>query len=364
MAHGIHGERFVGMRTPGWHQIGTVLQEQVSAREALTIGGITYTYADAPMGFVTPDGVFQESKTQKVVLRSPIPEDPEWKPLGVVSTNYRYLQNEELALGLDTIAKETGWKFETVGALHDGKVIFITMDAGARDVRGDEYRSFILVADGKVAGRALSISVTPVRVVCQNTLSMADSENDIKIKISHGSNVHQDYSFWLRYVGALKAAQERTFDDLETMTRVQISDDQARRIIARAFPEPSLSSAGKALAQVQENPAFDSEELRKAAQKVGTRDQWNLDQARKSRELSFELYERFNSGEEQGGIFRGKLSAKALANLQRTPYAALQAITELVDWGSDAKGASKTAIFGEGAQVKRRAFNAALAASR
>lgn len=365
MAHELFGERFVGMRTPAWHNLGTVLQEQVTVEEALKIGGLDFKYVDAPVGYTLPDGTFVEGGTKKMILREPTADSPEWVELGMAGRDYQYLQNEELARGLDAIAQQTGWKFETVGALKNGSVVFMTLDAGSRDVRGDEYRNYVLVSDGKVAGKALTISVTPVRVVCQNTLSMAESGTDVKVRIVHGRRVQQEYSFWLGYVAAVQRAQERTFAALDQMTRVKINDDQAKAIIAAAYPLPEASGRSKTLAEAVQMEGFDDETIKAVAERSTKTDQWYLDRANKLREGAFTLYQRVNTGEEQGVVSRGKLAKKTLEAIRETPYAALQGVTELVDWGGqDAHSTDRMAIFGEGGKIKKRAFEAALAASR
>lgn len=358
MAHEIFGDRFVGMRTPAWHGLGTILQEQVTAAEALVIGGIDYLYYDAPSGYLRPDGTFEASSTDKAILRGPTATDPNYKLLGTASAGYTYLQNQELADGLDTIAEETGWKFETVGALGEGETIFITMDAGTRDVRGDEYKSFVLVADGKIAGKALTIAITPIRVVCQNTLSMAESKNDVKIRITHSAQIHQEYGFWLKQLGAIYAAQERTFEALDLMTRKNITALQAKTIFEKAYVIPEAPGKLKNFEAMMTQPNFDSDSIKEDYEKELHRYEVACNWNEKMRSSAFELYERFNTGQEQGG----QMSRATLEATRETPYAALQAVTELVDWSGT--GNSSAAIFGKGAKIKRLAFDAALAATR
>lgn len=364
MADAIFGERFVGMRKPAWHTLGHVLQEQVTAEEALTIGGITYQYVSSPIGYTLPDGTFVQTEDRVVVLREPTHDDPEWRRLGIVSNKYSFLQNEELAKGLDAIAAQTGWKFETVGALHNGATIFLTLDAGSRSVKGDEYRQFFIVSDGKASGRTLQISVAPVRVVCANTLMAAESSASMSVKIPHSSNVSDSYAFWTQIVAGLEKSRQHTFDALDRMASVRITNLQAKSIIEAAYPLPVKNAKARIAEQLKSESGMDSEVRDAALDRLAigetSYEYWRT-YAIKRREAAFTLYERFNAGNEQGGA----LSATVLDQVAETPYAALQAVTELADWSGAGKGASiaASALFGDRGKVKARAWDAALSFS-
>lgn len=361
--HNLFGTRFVGMREPGWHQLGITVpgDKKISVTDAVILGGLDYTYADAPIGFTAPDGQFVNYEDKKVILRSPTFDDPTWAKMGIVGTDYQYLQNSELASGLDKIIDRTGWEFETVGALGAGETVFMTLKTGARSVKGDQYDNYLIVSDGKGSGRALSIAVAPVRVVCQNTLLAADSASTTAVKIPHAQGVGDDYAFWLAYVEKIEKTQELTFAELEKMTDRKISDSEAQGYFAKVFPMPDEIELADGHAEVLEGMDW-TEEKKEATAK---RHQAQIERRETLREFyqsrqeaSFELFQRFNSGEEQGG----RMELPVLRQVAGTPYAALQAATELIDWGgiTNARTAAQAALFGDTARVKRRAWGEAL----
>ena len=355
MAASLFGERFVGMRTPAWHNLGTVLEDQVTAEEALRIGGITYQYVSAPMGYTLPDGTFVESSDRVMVLRTPTEDDPVFAPLGIVSDGYSYLQNDELARQLDFVAQTTGWQFETVGALGNGGTVFLTLKAGSRAVFGDEFEQYFIVSDGKATGRALQISVAPVRVVCMNTLLASDSAASVQVKIAHDSEVGANYDFWLKAISALEKNRDRVFEQLEAMAKRKITTEEALTIFAAAYPYPRKNDRAR-MAETLDASA-DPDLI--ASLQPGI-DAWQkeVDWSDRFRNGALELYNRFNEGDEQGG----KLPKVTLKKVQGSAYAALQAVTELADWGGKGTDFSST-LFGYKAQVKRRAYAAALSIS-
>lgn len=361
MSDMIFGERFVGMREPAWHGLGTVLQDQVTAQEAIKVGGIDFEYKSAPIGYELPDGTFVNDGDRVAILRSPVPDDNVWRRLGFASAGYTYLQNVELAEGLDAIATKTGWKFETVGALGHGQTVFMTLSAGKRAVLGDEYDQFFIISDGKVAGRALGITIAPVRVVCANTLAMAEQSATNHVKLPHNKTVAHDFNFWLGLIGGLEKDRERAFKSLEIMAKRRIGDEDAKAIIAAAYPLPNRNQKARQSDALKESVGLADDVLAAAIEALKDGDKsyeyWTR-HAEKRREAAFTLYERFNDGDEQGG----KLPKRVLTKLQATPYAALQSVTELVDWSGRGKdeAIAASAIFGDGRKIKARAWSAAL----
>lgn len=363
--HAIKGNRFVGARYPAWHALGTVVQEDITVREAIEIGEIDFEYLKIPVGYTLPNGRYVELDDQFMIVREPLSDDPQYKALGVVGKDYTFLQNVELAEGLDKLAKETGWKFETVGALGDGETVFMTLNMGDQNVKGDKYQNYAIVSDGKIGNRALQISIAPVRVVCQNTLMASDSASSFKVKINHSRYVKDQYDFWTANLGEVERAQKEVFKGLDEMASVKIKEDQAREIIEVAYPLPIEPEKmdGQLFKLAMEN---DSPLLNKL-----TKDQANfisntkLAEAR--RDAAMGLYVEFNAGNEYG-LRKGRatMDRRTLSEVRETPYAVLQAVTELVDWGGSRGGraAAENVLFGLGSKVKRRTYEEALRVAR
>lgn len=361
MVANLFGSRFVGFRAPGWHALGTTVQEQITAREALKVGGIDYQFVSAPVGYTLPDGTFISDDDRIAVLRTPTAGDEIYRRLGFASPGYTYLQNDQLADGLDAIAAKTGWHFETVGALGHGQITFLTLNAGKRSVFGDEYDQYFMVSDGKVAGRTLQITVSPVRTVCANTLAAAESSATTNVKIPHNQAITRDFAFWVGLVGSLEKSRENAFLSLEHMASRKISRDEALSIISAAYPLPAKNQKARQAQEIADDDTIDDETKAVAADALKSGEEayaYYFRHAVLKRDAAATLYDRFNDGDEQGG----RLSKKVLAKVASTPYAALQAVTELADWGGSGKDSAiaASALFGDRSKVKARAWTAAL----
>jgi phage/plasmid-like protein (TIGR03299 family) len=369
MAHNIFGKRFLSARNqPAWHRIITPLPEDrdVSVEEALRIGKIDYRYEAVPVGYTLPTGEFRSSGDKFVVLREPAEGDPQWAELGVVSDGYRFIQNVDLARGLDALAKATGWRFETVGALGKGETVFMTLRTGQRSIFGDRLDTYVAVSDGKAGNRALTISIGFVRFVCQNTLLLGESQALSKISIPHDKAVEGEYQFWLDMIGQLQAAQDDYFAQLERLASYKINERQAKAMIASAFTVPVVARAKEKQAEsIRQMTAITESARAGLLAKLAPaleRQQWCREWTDARRAAAFTCYQRLNAGEEEGAKGGRVVSPDTLASISETPYAALQAITEVVDWGgaTPAAVAAASSLFGDGAAVKERAYRAAI----
>lgn len=363
----IFGKRYIGMRgQPAWHALGITKPEgvELTAVEAIKEAGIDFEYVKAPIGYTLPDGTFIHGADRVMVLRAPVEDDPEWAELGIVSSDYQFLQNVELAEGLDALARETGWKFETAGALGKGGLVFMSLRTGSRSVFGDDFDTFVIVSDGKASGKALTVTAANVRVVCQNTLLAAEQAALSQFKIAHDAEVAGEYKFWLDLVGFLQKSQDTTFAKLERLASTKITDEAAAAIIAAAYPLPDKNQRQLQAEAIMDLADLSDETRATAAEKLdlGTRhhEYWTR-HAIGRREAAFSIYEAIGRGEEQGIKLGRKLTKKTVDQIASTPYAAVQAVSELVDWGgrSSAKAAGAGSLFGDGAKTKARAMEAA-----
>jgi hypothetical protein len=359
MSDSIYGDRFLAARGgPAWHSKGTVMDDPaMTALDGIKKAHIDYEYVSVPVGYQLPSGQFVQDDERVAILRGPSGNDTEWVRLGIVSDNYTYLQNHELAAGVDAVRQATGWRLETVGALGQGEVVFMSLYSGKRSIKGDEIDTYFLVSDGKAAKRSLSISSTIVRVVCKNTLAAADGKSSVGVKLGHRGSVATDFSDWIALVPKLAEIEEGQYLDLERMASARISDAQAKRIIAAAYPEPKKSSKAHVV-DVLSDPSVVDMAVYGRLQSAKSAHESELDRILTMREAVFENYVRFNDGAEVGG----RMEPAVLAAVAGTPYAALQAITEVVDWGDSLRGPSSdvAGIFGAKRAIKERAWDAAL----
>jgi phage/plasmid-like protein (TIGR03299 family) len=369
--HAIYGTLFAAVREPGWHHIGTTVTEDMIAQkgreftmeELADTAGLLFEYIKTPIGYTLPDGTFVNDGDKSVILRAPNREDTGYKSLSVVGSGYEFLQNIELARGLDAISKETGWTAETAGALFDGGTVFLTLKCGQKSIFGDKIDQYFIVSDGKGTGRGLKIDVAPVRVVCQNTLMAAEGQAVQTVKIAHNASVRDNFAFWTGFITQLQSAQDDTFERLKNLATLKISDEQAKSIFEYAIEMPKKNPRMKMHETISQIEGLDAASRETALAKMQSgidHFEFWTDVTNKRRESCFELYQRFNAGDEEGAKQGRPMSKKTLAAVSNTPYAAYNAVSELADWSGtqNVKVIVSSALFGDRATMKTRAFTA------
>lgn len=201
-----------GKKERAWHGLGDdqqIFDRPMFVHEALEACHANYTVQAQPVAALSPEVMEMIQNGQDVpfsLLQDLIVADKmatmrldHNETLGLVSDKYGIVQNEDAFKFVDLFCsgqfadRDNTPVIETCGVLGKGERVFVTakfpekivLDA-KRDDLVDMYMTFTTSHDGTGAVRAM---VTPVRVVCNNTLTMALSNNIGRVSFRHTSNV-------------------------------------------------------------------------------------------------------------------------------------------------------------------------------
>jgi phage/plasmid-like protein (TIGR03299 family) len=236
MSDEVFGERFFGALRPAWHRKGVVLAEPTSATDAYSLLG-PYTVALDPL--VTQYGM---PVSAKAIVRAPTHDEPIRRVFGVVSDRYKLITPEDIVEAYDRYVNKP---VETMAALKHGAVFLLSTKLPDYDVNGDEIENYMLVDNWMTGTGACHVRVTPIRVVCQNTLSMAIGQAGETHRIIHTGSPLQELEDWLvdvysRAVHTSSVVKEA----FEILAKAQFKQDKAIRVILKeVYPYP----AGKTL---------------------------------------------------------------------------------------------------------------------
>lgn len=171
MPHNI-GQMFYFGERP-WHTLGNRLEHPADLAEALAAGGLDWEVDTVP---ITPAGEPTTGIPHRVavVRKDRAPGEP-GRVIGVVHPGFRPLQNRDGAQIFDALLGQGARIYHTGGYLKSGEVVWLLarLPADIR-VRGDDIlETYLLFTNSHDGSVAIDIRLTTVRVVCQNTLSMA-----------------------------------------------------------------------------------------------------------------------------------------------------------------------------------------------
>ena len=187
------------------------------------------------------------SNSQLVIRDNPF--NGETDVLSTVGSRYHVLQNEELFDFADAIHDanpECRW--ESAGSLKKGRVVFGSVDIPRTmvlDPQGanDETKLYLIVWTSHDGSVAVQAAITPVRVVCQNTLNLAMNNAKQSFKIRHTQTAE----------GKIQVARETLglalgyFDDFEKEAQAlfaeSVNDKQFLDIVKTVYPKPAEDSS-------------------------------------------------------------------------------------------------------------------------
>ena len=212
---------FFSRKELAWHDLGQVIQTAVAPDEALRLANLDYEVKLFPLwsNFIpeggkamnTADGKFAlydsnglytgevPSRGKKIETNKAICRTDNYETLGVVGNRYTPVQNKDSVEFIYNILKynpdikeHNDIIIETAGALGKGERIFVTAKLPKGFTIGEEKEStelYVVFTNAHDGTSSLTAMVTPIRVVCNNTLTAAIRNNKSKVSFRHTTNI-------------------------------------------------------------------------------------------------------------------------------------------------------------------------------
>ena len=151
-------------REKPWHGLGTMVAEAPNSKDALRLAGLNWKVLQEPV-YTENEELIQGYKANV--------RDTDRKVLGVVTDRYKVIQNEEAFAFTDTLLGE-GVRYETAGSLQEGRRVWMLARLPREFIIGGERISPYMVFSNTHDGSGtVKTALTPIRVVCNNTLNLA-----------------------------------------------------------------------------------------------------------------------------------------------------------------------------------------------
>tara|TARA_A100001388_G_scaffold259768_1_gene227324 strand:- start:467 stop:1405 length:939 start_codon:yes stop_codon:yes gene_type:complete len=167
MAHAVETMAYAG-ELP-WHGLGVKVAEDLTPREMQEAAGLDWTVEKLPM-FANKGGTDIRIPSQQALVRS-----TDNKVLSVIGQNWEPVQNDEAFDFFVDFVKQGNMQMHTAGSLQDGKMVWALakVDDDFELFNGDKVESYLLFSNPHQYGKSIDVRFSPIRVVCNNTLTMA-----------------------------------------------------------------------------------------------------------------------------------------------------------------------------------------------
>ena len=305
-----------------WHGLGTVIQEDAAtSADAIKYASLDYSLFKTPLWTIDGDGNKIDVPENFAVVRGDTNA-----VLGVVGKNYKIFQNSEAFEFFDTVVGDKLAIYETAGAIHGGRIVWILakLPAELRVGKTDDVtNAYVMLATSHDGSMSVTMMPTLVRVVCNNTFTLAMRDFSIEhgIKMRHTKNMSTKIDIARERLGIVNTQVNEYAEQMNALANRQLNKTELQAYIESLFP--------------------DNDNAKNNTRTENMRDQ---------------IYANWADTE--------------FAQIEGSAWAAFNAVTKFVDHQRSTKGTDEadrannrmySVLMSSGAAKKRQAFNAALA---
>ena len=168
------------VREKPWHGLGVKVENAPSSKEALVAAGLDWNVEQRKV--YTEDGHVIPGYYANV-------RGTDNRTLGVVTKRYRIVQNHEAFAFTDGLLGK-GVRYETAGSLKDGRKTWILARLPKQyRVAEDKVMPYLVFSNSHDGSGAIKVAMTPVRIVCNNTLNLALQNADRIWSANHTGDI-------------------------------------------------------------------------------------------------------------------------------------------------------------------------------
>jgi phage/plasmid-like protein (TIGR03299 family) len=331
---------------PAWHGLGINIANAVTARQAIILAHLDWKVEKRKLfAHWGGDGASLEVSNWFATMRSDTNA-----VLGVVSGQYRVLQNVDAFSFMDEAIQEGAAMWETAGALNGGKRVWMLarIPKSVKAMKGDEVNPYALLCNGHDGGLAVHIMATTVRVVCNNTLNLALSKAEGKeLWVRHSQSLKGKIELAKRHLGIIGMRAGEFEKQAQALARVSMKGTQVSGYVEKFFPtkmKPNFTDGAALLESITNGQQARSDVVRDLlaghyaeTERIAKRNQGILEQ----------ILTNFENDPARG-----------------TAWGAYNAVSEYADHQKRYESADtrlNSAWFGAGNDLKQEAYTAALA---
>ena len=211
-------ETMFSTREKPWHGLGTIVAEAPASKEALALAGLDWK--------VIQKKIYTGDRQRITGYRANV-RDTDNKLLGVVSDRYHVVQNEDAFAFTDSLLGE-GVRYETAGSLQSGRRVWMLAKLpNEYIILGEQISPYLVFCNSHDGSGAIKVAMTPVRVVCSNTLNLALDTAKRCWTAKHTTNIADKLEEAKETLFFAESYMSRLGQEMEALRKEQLSDQKA-----------------------------------------------------------------------------------------------------------------------------------------
>ncbi|RRK35341.1 DUF945 domain-containing protein [Schaedlerella arabinosiphila] len=215
------------VRETPWHGLGTKVKEAPASNDALILAGLNWQVLQEPIFTAASEPI----EGYKVNIR-----DSDRKALGVVTDRYKVIQNNEAFAFTDELLGE-GVRYETAGSLQGGKKVWLLAHMPQEYIiSGEQISPYLVFSNTHDGSGAIKVALTPIRVVCQNTLNLALAKANRCWSMIHTGDIHEKMQEARDTLLRAENYMQELGQEFENLRMKKLSDRQVTEYIEILLP--------------------------------------------------------------------------------------------------------------------------------
>ncbi len=215
------------VRNVPWHGLGTRVMEAPASSEALKLAGLDWKVLQEPV--YTENGELIRGYKANV-------RDTDRKVLGVVTDRYKVVQNQDAFAFTDALLGQ-GVRYETAGSLMGGKKVWLLAHMPREYIiSGERISPYLVFSNTHDGSGAVKVAVTPIRVVCSNTLNLALASAKRSWSMVHTGDIKSKLEEAKKTLFLADAYMESLGKEFEVLQRQEMTEKKVREYISQLLP--------------------------------------------------------------------------------------------------------------------------------
>lgn len=210
-----------------WHGLGVKVMEAPTSKSALVLSGLNWK--------VLQENIYTDSGNRVDGFKANV-RDVDGRILGVVSDRYKVVQNTEAFAFTDALLGE-GVRYETAGSLQEGRKVWLLAHLPHEYIiAGEKISPYLLFSNTHDGSGAITVAVTPIRVVCNNTLNLALKTAKRSWSAIHTVNIATKMEEAKNTLFMANTYMDELGKEFEKLRKIKLSDREIAEYIELLLP--------------------------------------------------------------------------------------------------------------------------------
>ena len=214
-------------REKPWHGLGTKVEEAPCSADALYMAGLDWQVIQEP--------IYTDTKEVIPGYKANV-RDSDRKVLGVVTDRYKIIQNYEAFAFTDSLLG-SGVRYETAGSLQEGKRVWLLARLPQEYIiSGERISPYLVFSNTHDGSGSVKVALTPVRVVCNNTLNLALNTASRSWSMMHTGNIKDKIQEAKDTLFMAEEYMDSLGKEFENLRKQKMTDAQVKEYIGLLLP--------------------------------------------------------------------------------------------------------------------------------